>query len=117
MSCAFGGVTDATNAVARPRVIITARMRIRMVRAPGWIVTAHRITAPKWRRPDLAKIGLIQRPSVAGVGDQPGGLDAGDRADLVLVRGVAADADRAQERAVGGADQHAALDWHHAAAR
>src|SRR5579859_3813834 len=54
---------------------------------------------------------------VAGVGDEAGAFDAVDRAHLVVVGSVAADADRPQDLARRVADQHAARHRDDAAAR
>src|SRR6266852_44089 len=52
----------------------------------------------------------------AWIGLQSGRLDAGDRAGLVLVGGVAGNTDRPDDVAAGIADQHAARIGDHAPA-
>src|SRR3546814_16591757 len=56
------------------------------------------------------------RGGSAGVGAIAGGLDAGDGAGLVVVGGVAGDADRADDGALGIAHQHTARHRHQRAA-
>jgi enoyl-CoA hydratase/carnithine racemase len=56
---------------------------------------------PCVRRDDIAAVSALPRIRL-----QSGGLDAGDRADLVIVGGIAADADRANQHAAI-LDQHA----------
>src|SRR5580704_11349051 len=63
-------------------------------------------------RPRSQRLG-----GVAGVGREAGALDAVHRANLVLVRGVAADPDRTDNLAGLVADQHAARHRHDAPAR
>src|SRR5437660_1400746 len=62
---------------------------------------------------------LTRLPRLApGIGNEPRRGDAVDGAVLVLLRGVAADPDRADDRAARRrADQHAAGGRHHAALR
>src|SRR3546814_14060387 len=58
----------------------------------------------------FADVGRSTAPSVlsAGIGGVAGCLDAGDGAGLVVVRGVAGDADGADDPALGVAPPHAA---------
>src|SRR5438445_12471395 len=81
--------------------------------------TPH-LTLPRLRRGPLplrpeGRRGLSAR--VAGVGGEAGALDAVHGAGFVLVRGVTADPDRADDFAARVADQHTARDRHDAAAR
>ena len=64
---------------------------------------------------------LLLRPvtvvkSGSGIGLEPGCRDAGAGRGLVIVGGVAGDADRAEQRAFGRADQNAAGNRHQRAA-
>ena len=76
-------------------------------------------------QPVLVRAGIDQeRPdrldlhgARSRVGFEAGGLDAGHRTGLVLVRDVARDAHGADHRAAGVADQHAAGHGHHAPVR
>src|SRR5260221_7122581 len=68
-------------------------------------------SGPSWAQAEYASAWI----PVAGVGDQPGGGDAVHGAILVLLRSVAADPDRPENRARSRADQHAASYWDHAA--
>src|ERR1044071_7645196 len=75
-----------------------------------------------WERGRLARNSGRGRPwsgsgRVAGIGCQAGALDAVHGADLVLVRGVAADPDGTDDLAAGVANQDAARHRHDPSAR
>ena len=109
------------------RRTLSAQARLFLERFEAEVAHIHRVwgeaIAPKRARGGQAtRVRKVAAPrsfrvflAAAGIGLEPRRLDAGDGADLVVVGGVARDADRADDVAVGIADQHAGGIADHAA--